>query len=257
MPMSRRILIKKIDELKEKAESNPDGRLSRANEMILKMFQIQVEFNGEDQILVVQAAGVVTGVSKKAHIVEVTASRAAEMLSNPNGQGALVRLADDDEVRAYRTYNDALTARAKQKISDDQLAIMRAQLHSLLGVAAPGGAAATEDLKPPTPAPMKAEPDEPGPASVPGVTTAGVSAEPAEPETATLLTESVTELLRGDQEENLLAAGFDTMEKLAEADPKAIANAVDGVGPSTAAKLIAEAAVGLSDEPATSDDDPE
>jgi len=243
MPMSRRILVKKINELQERAESNPDGRLSRANEQILKMFQIQVDFKGEDQILVVQSAGVVTGVSKKAHIVEVTAQRAAEMLSNPNGQGELVRMATDEEVQAYRDYNDALTKRAKQKISDDQLAVMRAQLHSLLGVAAPGGAAATDAPKPPTPAPMSTESEQPGPASVPDL-----GAEPvAEPVAETPLSPGVSELLKDDQEETLKAAGFDTMEKLAVADPKDVAAAVDGVGPSTAAKLITEASVGLAD----------
>jgi hypothetical protein len=241
--MSRRILLRKVSELQERAESNPDGRLSRANDMILRMFQYQIEFDGKDQVLVVQTAGVVTGVSNRAHIVEVTGQKAASMLSNPNGQGAMARMATDEEVKAYRAYNDALTKRAKQKISDDQMAVFQNQMQSLLGVAGPASASADDAPKPPSPTPMEEKPTEPGPASTPALE--GVDDPPT---ASTPLSAGVLELLKGDQEANLRAAGYLTMESIQDAEVETLAADVNGVGKATAAKLVTEAAVGLSDD---------
>ena len=248
---SSAMLRKKIRELEERAESDPDGRLSRANEVTLKMTRIELGCEGRDQILVVMPAGVMDpGRLAKPRIVEATASRAAEMLANLNGAGERARLATEDEKKAFRDYNATLTARAKQKISDDKMAAAQAALHSALGIVGTNAGAqastAATDVTQPVVEPIPSA-DGSIPAATPDGEPATADGSDIPPVTMTPLSDQVTELLKGDTETALRGAGYDTMEKLAEADVKALASDVSGVGKATAAKLITAAAEGLAD----------
>jgi len=234
------LLKRKIAELEDRQAMNPSNRLSVANKKALVMYRLLVEFDGKDQVIVVQKIGANPDGSVQGPVVKpVNAATAASMLAAPDSGQLRCRLATPAEITADREYNLALTARAKQRISDDAMKAATARLHSALGLPPAGIQDPSKpEPKPPTPAPVE---EAAKGADIPAVV-------PDEDAPTTPLSEDVLAMLKDDQAEALAEAGFDTMEKLVAADPKAVANAVDGVGPSTAAKLIAEAAVGLSDE---------
>lgn len=250
-----RRLDRKIRELEEK------DQLSDANVLHLDFMRRWRDFAGRDVVLVVEPKGVVTrGEPPKAKIVEATDMHAAELLTYGAARGQRVRIATDEEIRAYRTFNLRQAEAHRASIAAKAAEHARASVMALLGIQtgqpfAPGdpAAAPTPVAETPPPAavfgeghdaPIVAElpgnPDAPEQADASRSSDGPEATAPSAP--AVVLSEIADEALVAA----LAEAGVGTVQAVAESDPETLSKSVRGLKKAQAAALIATAAEALA-----------
>jgi len=243
MPSARSNLLTietKIRQLQEREAAN--GGLSESNAAFLEFLQQWKKFAGTDPIIVIQPKGALqrSGQPIPAKIISVTDQTAADLFAFAAKRQQLVRLATEDECKAYHDHVAAQQRSARSRAAAEKAAIANTQIAALLGhdsipMAEPMPAhAAPAPLQVPfhaaTPDASSLVPSNLGGAGASsGVATGG---------------RGVDEVVGKGTAAKLVKGGITTLEQLAAASPEELVKL--GIAASTAAGAIASAAEAIA-----------
>ncbi len=263
-------LGKKLQEMQDRAAET--GGMSPANIdhfnflTFHKQFE-EMKLETEDDIhLVLRPVGVLRqpGEVVQARIVCVLPENAAEKMAFAGKRGEAVRLATDDEIKAYKEYNLELKRIAEGNLAAERARLAQVQFQAMLGQAANAinvPALAQAEVPPEPTAPL-ADPQpgdglesqvspEGGPAQPPRQTP---KPQPGDVERAGGFESKVLELGNDKQVRLLLDAGYVRVDQVAEASPKDLTK-IKGIGAKTAAQILVRANQIRAEREAPADDD--
>lgn len=251
-------LDRKIRELEER------DALSDANARHLRFLQLWREHGLKDVVLCIEPKGAIryAGMPTAAmRFVEVTDMVAADLLAYADLRNQKVRLATDEEVAEFNAGLERQRQEHMGRIAAHQAQVTQAAARALIG----GGYDLPPGVAPgPAPAPVAPLPGLPMVGQAP---TAPIP--PAPPGSAPVLGEGqpgqttlqppeganqpapgagplLASITSAKTVEALVAAGFTTVQAVADADPSDLASKVDGVGQARAAELIAKASEAIA-----------
>lgn len=241
-------LDKKIGELEAMAQ---DGHLSPANSRMLEMYQRWRNMAGKDVCLVIVPKPAYASRKAVPRVVEVSDMLAADILTHAPLRGDLVRLATVEEEKAWRAYELSLGKRAKATAAKVAQDAARALLAQTLGTA-PEYADLGDIPPPPTPGGVVDTSKDEAEAMIPEIPSLDGDGDPGgvplSDATGTDNSELLASIpaLKDSVAAAVVAAGFLTVEQLAEAQPKDLEK-VNGVGPALASQIIVAASEAVAE----------
>lgn len=244
------ILNKKIGELKTMAAM---GRLSDANGRMLEMYKLWLSMAGTDVCLVIVPKPAYASRKAAPRVVEVSDMLAADILTHAPLRGDLVRLATPEEKKAWQDYELSLGQRARAHAAQKSQEMARLILAQTLGTA-PEYADVGEAPPPPTPGGVVDTSKDAAAAMrpvIPSLDGDGGTADETPPvPVGTNNSELLASIpkLKDSVAAAVVAAGFLTVEQLAEASVDDLAAKVKGVGPALASEIIVAASQAAAGE---------
>lgn len=254
MPSSQTNLRRLDRQIRQLEEMDQLSDYNTRHKAFLELWR---QFGLKDVVLVIQPKGKINrGETPKPKLVEVTDMAAADLLAYAPQQGLRVRVATEEEVRAYREYHEAKRRHAAQENAARVAEAARAQMAAMQGMvaAATGPVIVAPDPPPPpdvTIGEYRVEDDGPLVPEIPPIDAPPTGGTAPQPEVGNEAVGAPVPLLAELGDERLVRAlvesGFSSVAAVAAADPtdlaeKVRASGVKGFGTARAAEIVTKAA---------------